>query len=445
MGDARTAALHALFRVAHQSAFAAAALQAEIRREGLDRRDAALATEIVYGALRVLPSLDDAIAPHLRSEIGQVDAFALAALRTGAYQLRHLRAPPFAAVDHAVAAVKRKRSKALAGFVNAVLRKVGKHRPEHPMSPTRIELPEWLSEELRASLGEDRARIFVEARPLPPPIGLRCRKDRSAILERLAEALPDAEFVGGAASPVAIRVRRAGDPSELPGFEVGDFVVQEQGAQLVGLSLGAVPGERVADACAGRGGKTALLADAVKSKGDGPDGAVVALELHESKLERLDTMLRRLGHDLVETRAADLTVGLAGLEDRFDRVLVDAPCSGVGTLHRRPELLLRTSEGTVQKSAALQKKILATAAGLVRPGGVLVYAVCSPLRAEGEEVVDAFGAAHRDFRLEPQPVGDIAPDPDGGLRIGPWIDECDGYQAFRFRRVTHRPLAHTVG
>ncbi len=426
---ARVVATRALLRVAEDGAWAAPVLDAELERAGADPRDAALATEILYGTLRSLTALDDAVSEHLARK-SKLDSVARASLRAGAYQLLHLGgAPPRAIVDDQVEIVRRARGERVAGFVNALLRKIARARPERPEPPREVALPAWLSAELVGSLGEERARAFGELRELPPPIGLRVvagRVERDALVADIESHAPRARARLGEASPLAVLVRRGGDPHALTGYAEGRFVVQEQGAQVVALLAGAAAGERVLDACAGRGQKTALLRERV-----GERGSVVAADLHEPKLERLAAEIARLGLGSVETRAIDLTVGAGGLEPVFDRVLVDAPCTGLGTLHRRPEILLRTGEADPARMAETQRAILRTAAGLVRPGGVLVYAVCSPLAEEGARVV----ASLPNLAVDPRPLaGDpVAADTDGFFRIGPWTDDCDAYQIARLR------------
>lgn len=453
--DARAIAIEVLRRVDQEEAWASRALDAELKRRGVSGRDAALCAEIVYGVLRTLPALDARIEARL-SRSGRVDALTRAALRVGVYQLQHLsRVPPHAAVNASVNAVREARGQRVAGFVNAVLRGLAKERPEHPVPPTRVALPAWFERALETSLGAERAAALIEARPLPPPLDLRVSagRDVTAVLTALGAGPasppsppePDAEAAGAetgqgghlferlGALPTALRARRVGDPRELAGFEHGDFVVQEIGSQLVGALVGAQPGERVADACSGRGGKTLQLAEAV-----GSAGHVSAIELHEARLEQIPSALRRVGCDTeVELVCANLEVGCAGLEGRFDRVLLDAPCTGAGTFHRRPELLLRLTPEDPARMGQLQARLLANAARLLRPGGVLVYAVCSPLVEEGAAV--ARGAEALGLRALPFEEGStVAADDDGAVRIGPWTNgvesSADAYQVFRFIR-----------
>lgn len=427
---ARRVATRVLVRVATEGAWATPSLDAEIVRAGLDRRDAALATEITYGALRVLPELDRALDAHL-TKPKKVDPYLRAALRAGAYQILHLRVPPHAAVSDAVSLVKRERGPRLAGVANAVLRKIAAARPEHPAPPERMEVPPWVAASNERALGGERAKLFLAARTLPPAIGLRAV--RSAAEEAAAAiraARPDAEVATSAIAPRAIVVRGAGDPRSLPGYAEGRLAVQELGSQLVVELTGANAGERIADLCAGHGTKSLALAERVES------GEIVSVDLYEEKLERAERERERLAIPArITTVALDLTVGTGGLGASFDRVLVDAPCTGLGTIHRRPELVLRLGPDDPARMAALQQSILRTAASLVRPGGVLVYAVCSPTQEEGSGVASALEAALPSLaRVRSLPADPIATDDDGIARVGPWNEGADAYQVVRWIR-----------
>jgi 16S rRNA (cytosine967-C5)-methyltransferase len=384
--SAREVATRVLFRVAEKGAWAAPALDAELSRAELDARDRGLATEIVYGALRSIGAIDAAVDAHLKRK-GGTDPIARAAMRVATYQILFLdRVPAHAAVDEAVTIVRRERSPKLAGFVNAILRKVAAGpRPERP---GELSVPAWFREELVKSLGRDGASAFLRERPIPPPIALRSRIDREVLRSRLESA---GVRVENGLAPASLLVYGAGDPRRLPGYTDGDFAVQEEGAQLVALEVGAKEGERIADLCSGHGGKTMLLAEAV-----GERGRIVAVDLHEPKLEALERERVRLGiAPVIETEAIDLTVGLGGLPPAsFDRVLVDAPCTGAGTIHRRPELLLRLERADAARLAAVQTSILERAIELAKPGGAIVYAVCSPFAAEGPGVVGPVASRH---------------------------------------------------
>lgn len=423
LNASRFVAVTVLERVIDKGAYASLTLDAELSRAHLNPRDAALATEIVYGTLRVLPALDAEIAALVTQDPARMDGFARAALRSAAYQLAHLgRLPTHSIVDETVTIVREKRGPRVAGFVNAVARKLAAQRVAAPEPARALVVPDWLRELLEKSLGAARASQFLEQRALPPPLCLRSESEaaRAALRERIQAAARAAEVADCLVSPLGISLRRAGAPRALPGYAAGEFSVQEEGSQLVGLALDVQPGERVADVCAGHGGKSTLFARLV-----GERGSVVAIDRDERKLERIAAELERLELPVarVATMALDLTVGTGGLGATFDRVLVDAPCTGLGTVHRRPELLLRLRGSDPARLAQLQLGILRRASGLVRPGGVLAYAVCSPSAAEGAGVADTFERHAPAFERLREPLSRAlpAPDADGMLRIGPWL------------------------
>jgi 16S rRNA (cytosine967-C5)-methyltransferase len=267
---------------------------------------------------------------------------------------------------------------------------------------------------LRASLGRTPA-VVLRANT--------ARVSRDDLVARLSAELPGAEVTAGARAPWAVRVVSGGDPTTWPGYAEGRFAVQEEGAQAVCLEAEVAPGMRVLDACAGVGGKGALLAMLLQGR-----GLLHSVDLHPEKLERLKATLAREGSDAGITRAAfaaDLSVGLGGLaaampEGGYDVAVVDAPCSGLGTLAHRPDLLLRLRDDAAWAAlAALQSTILARVAGCVRRGGALVYAVCTLTRAESDDVVDAFTASTSGWRVARRVV----------LRAD--VDGTDGFVVFR--------------
>jgi 16S rRNA (cytosine967-C5)-methyltransferase len=429
-------------RVTDGGAFASRALDAELKRAQLESRDAALATEIVYGTLRVLPALDRRITQVLTRADARMDSFARATLRTAAYQLDHLsRLPTHAIVDECVSQVRERRGPKLGGFVNAVLRKLAATRPQDPQPPTALVLPSWVEESLLAALGPERLARLLAQHASAPPLCLRAdRTPRAELQAQLIAAQPQASVLATSLSPLGLNLRRSGSPRALPGFKDGAFSVQEEGAQLIALAIAAQPGERIADVCAGHGGKTTLLARQV-----GKDGSLCAIDQDERKLHAIPDELKRIGLADVplELHPIDMGVGTGGLPAHFDRVLVDAPCTGLGTVLRRPELLLRLRPEDPARMSQLQLKILRSAAKLVRPGGLLAYAVCSPTREEGPAVASSFSAEHATFSCLMEPVSKLlpAPDSDGVLRIGPWLANAeensapDAYQLVVWRRL----------
>ena len=332
-----------------------------------------------------------------------------------------------------------KRGKRVAGFANAVLRKVAAERLEVPQPPSSVAVPPWLRDALESSIGAEHTEDLLRVGGEPPSIDMRVRTDidRDDLAESILAARPDAVVSRTELSARGLRVSGAGDLRALPGYDQGAFAAQEEGAQLVGSLLAAQPGERVLDACAGRGGKTAQLLEAV-----GESGSVVATDLHEHRLEQIPAELARLRLDptRLETACVDWTVGKGAVRGDFDRVLVDAPCTGLGTLRRRPEILLRCGPEDGARMGEIQRRALEQVASLVRPGGTLLYAVCSPLNEEGALVADSVDLPGFDLEAGcASQVKSLHFESGGHLGLGPWVQGAgpwaDAYQVYMWVNV----------
>lgn len=409
-------------RVQKDGAFAAAALAAELERHpDLDPRERALATELAYGTLRTRAALLTRLARFAPRGLDDLDALVLGHLLVAAYQLLLLeRVPAHAAVDSAVGSIRRTRNARLAGFGNAVLRKLAASGERLDRAEAVIESsPAWLVERIEASVGREEALALLGT-GLPSPVTLRVRS-------HTPDALSDLER--GRVSPLARRFPSGGDPRKHPGHASGEFVVQEEGSQAIALAVGARTGERVLDACAGRGQKTTLLAERV-----GPTGEVWAADAHPAKLRALERELARLSLPAVHTAAVDWTVGSGEVPHDFDRVLVDAPCTGTGTLARRPEIAFRLQPDDPARLSAVAESILRRAAQHARPAGRVFFSVCSVLREECEDLVGRVSDV-----LEPVPFDTLElpsvlrPD-STELRLLPLCHGTDGYFVASFVR-----------
>ncbi|MET0218661.1 MAG: RsmB/NOP family class I SAM-dependent RNA methyltransferase [Burkholderiales bacterium] len=295
----------------------------------------------------------------------------------------------------------------------------------------RADLPDWLVERLLASLGEEQLLAFARSLQQSAPLDLRVnlmRAKRDAVLARLARDGIEAEATPF--SPVGVRL--PGKPSihrhEL--FLSGAVEVQDEGSQLVGLLVAPRRRDLVVDFCAGAGGKTLLLGDLMQSH-----GRLYAFDTSEKRLANLKPRLARAGLSNVQPQliADEGDSRVRRLAGKVDRVLVDAPCSGLGTLRRSPDLKWRQTPGTTEEMKAKQASILAAAAQLVRPGGRLVYGTCSPLEEENEGIVESFLAAHPDFDLKPAESAlaqaKIPLDTGRYLKVSPQTHGCDGFFA----------------
>jgi len=445
----RALARSVLDRVEQSGAFANRALSAALdRAPTLSGAERGLATELVYGVLRRRARLDRALEAFAKSGLGGLEPGVRTALRVGAYQLLFLdRIPAYAAVDEAVEACKQLGGAGVGRLANALLRRVAdKGEPPLP-DPARdprghlVEaagLPAWLARLLLAELPTADALAFGDSVGAPAPLALRAnatRASRDAVLERLRAERPDAKLEASPVAPDALLARDLDAPAATAAFRDGLFAVEDTGAQVVVELCGARAGERILDACAGLGGKSAHLATLA-----GGGARVEALDVASGKLSEARETFARLGVRGVTTTVADLTRPLPDPSVRFDRVLLDAPCSGLGVLRRHPEALARRTAADLPRLAEQQRRMLDTLAPHVAPGGVLVYSVCTFERAECEDVVGTFLTAHVDFRLEAPPPSDRVPwarltDAAGQVRTWPHRDDADAFFAARLVRL----------
>jgi 16S rRNA (cytosine967-C5)-methyltransferase len=422
-GSARSVALEVVRRVTDQGAYSNLVLGALLDRSGLSVRDRALASELAYGTLRRAVPIDLALESLLRRGLAHTSPDARAALRLGAYQLLYMRIPSHAAVAETVEMV----GPGERGLVNAVLRRLSAHVPAPTPGSSdqavaaRTGLAAWAVRELRRLVG-DEVEEAAAALAAPGPLAVRANPCRASP-ERLEAALRDAGHRPdrGRLHPGSFRLPAGADPRSLPGFDQGWFAVQDEASAWVVDVLDPQPGERVLEACAGPGGKATDVACRA--------GSVVAADVTPSRLRLVRTNAARL-----RARALLLLqdAGAPGLRPGFDRVLVDAPCSGIGAARRRPELLWRPDRTELSRLARLQVRIAVGSASLLRPGGILVYSVCTFPRAETDAACDALLAKAPFLRPDPFPA------PDGGfaerVRLWPHRHGTDAMFVARFRR-----------
>jgi 16S rRNA (cytosine967-C5)-methyltransferase len=423
--DPRRIALRTIRRVAETGAYSSLTLAAELDRSNLDERDRQLAAELAYGTLRRVVTLDPFIEAAATRPLRRIDPPALALLRVGAYQLYFTRVPPHAAVSATVALADQRHR----GFVNAVLRKLSSRSLELPSGDrdedlaVRTGLSRWAVGELRLVLPAEEVEPAAEGLATRADLALRvnrCRTSAEEVREALALAGHDPR--PAAHRPDVLHVRAA-IPSRLPGFREGWFAVQDEASVLVAASVEAEPGERILDACAAPGGKTAFLACEVQ-----PGGVVVAADARPGRSRLVARTVGRMG---VPALVLAQDARAPALRGGFDAVLVDAPCSGLGVARRRPELLWRPQPSDLARLARLQVAILTGASDLVRKGGRLLYSVCTFPRAETEAAVRAFLAKRPDF----QPAEIPGPDgPASSHRLWPHRHGTDAMFLAGFRR-----------
>jgi 16S rRNA (cytosine967-C5)-methyltransferase len=437
---ARARAIAVLARVRATDAYLSAVLDAQLSESALDARDAGLVTELCYGTTRREMLLDRALALHSDRRLETLEDRVLCALRVGAYQMFFTRVPRRAAVAETVEALKELGLARAAGFANAVLRRTAELEAP-PLPPpddwaehlaVRESHPQWLVERWLRQLGAERAEAMLQADNAAAPLVLRAngaKLSRDALLAQLREAGLEAQPT--VCSPQGVVLTGAGSPEEIFGYREGLWQVQDEAAQLVGVYADLPAGARVLDACAAPGGKACHLAERCE---------VVAVDLHAHKLRKLAFQAERLGLSArIRAFAHDATQPFPAEVGPVDAVLLDAPCTGLGTLRRHPELRYRRRPEDVARLAELQAHLLERCASQVPPGGLLVYAVCSPEPEEGTEQIRRFLEAHPDFALDP-PAAEGAtrtsalPLDAGCLVTLPGREGWDGFFAARLRR-----------
>ncbi|MDQ7010540.1 MAG: transcription antitermination factor NusB [Mariprofundaceae bacterium] len=370
-------------------------LDAALSTHAPDARDRRFLHELVYGVLRRYFSLEADFSRYLQQK---PDEFARLALFIGTYQLRHMRVPAHAAVGETVAAVKPRDPKA-SGMVNAVLRKVSTNEPPARLKPhQRAELPKWLYAAWRDAFGADAVQQFCALAATQPPLCVAVFEDRETWMDQLREA--GVEVRAGELSPHAVLLPVGTDVTGLPGFNAGAFTVMDQAAQaaVTALEISKQDGVML-DVCAAPGGKTALLSHRF------PDARIMAVELNVKRIPRLKENLARLhcqNAGLLQTDGRTLPIPDAAV----DGILLDAPCSASGVLRRHPDAKFLHDRTDVDRHAALQKTMLAEAMRVLRPGGCLVYAVCSIHPEENEQVVEGLAGVESMQRLYPDKTHD---------------------------------------
>jgi 16S rRNA (cytosine967-C5)-methyltransferase len=423
---ARSVALEAVRRVVDEGAYSNRVIPALLERSGLDRRDRAFAAELAYGTLRRLVPIDHAIETRANRPVARISPTARHAIRLGVYQLLFAGVAHHAAVGETVGLTSARER----GFANAVLRRIAEKPPASPSGQedadvaVRTGLAPWAIRELRHLVGTDTERAasaLAERGPLCVRVNT-CAGDRDAFLEALA---------GAGIEPHPARldpdcfVIDAGDPRSIPGWADGRFAVQDEASAFVVRTLDPHPGERVLDACAAPGGKSVFAGCLTE-----PGGMVVAADVGPARLGLVARQARRLG---VPAALVAMDATAPAVRGPYDRVLDDAPSSGIGSARRRPELLWKVPKDGLSRLARRQVAIASATAELLRPGGRLVYSVCTFPRAETDAACDAI-LRHRP-ELRPIPT----PGPDGPAhrhRLWPHVHGSDGMFVAAFERVS---------
>ena len=439
--DAREAAMLALNACQRQGGWSDGALKKQLAAAELSGRDAALATQLCFGVLQNQMLLDFYLSKFSNIPLKRMEGKVVQTLRLGAYQMLFLtRIPHSAAVNSAVTLVKTHcKNPRAAGMVNGILRSMERSLQNMPVIPqgdpvaylsTLYSHPEWLVKEFILSLGEEETAQLLAADNSQPPTAVMVNTTRTTAEE--LKAMLEADHVEAEPHPWlenCLLLHRTGDLERLEAFQQGLFYVQDPASRLSVLAAGAKPGMKVLDCCAAPGGKSFAAAIAMENQGE-----IVSCDLHPHKKKLIQAGADRLGLTIISPKTADGKVFRPEWENAFDLVLVDAPCSGLGVIRKKPDIRYK-DPAPLADLPAVQLDILRNAARYVRPGGTLMYSTCTLLYRENGEVVETFLAENNSYKAEafplPGPVGLVQ---GGSVTLWPHRHGTDGFFISKMRR-----------
>lgn len=407
MDVARETALKILVEVNEKGAYSNIALNKTFSSAELRNIDKAFVTELVYGTVKWKLSLDRIIASYSNIKMEKLSPWILNILRLGTYQLIHMtKVPQSAACNVSVELAGRYGHKASAGFVNAVLRNIARNngaielpsREEDPAGyfAVKYSYPKWLTAKFTGLFGEEFTENLLDAGNSVPELTVRTNTLKispAELVKRLSEE--GAEAIPGRYSQEAVILKSPVSVASLASFKEGLFQIQDESSMLPAAVLAPKPGDRVLDACSAPGGKTTHAAQLMKNT-----GTVLARDIHEHKLKLIEDAAKRLGINIVKCELHDAAILDHADENAFDGVLLDAPCTGLGIIRRKPDIKWARETKDIESITSLQKKLLQTVSQCVKPGGVLVYSTCTILPEENDEVVAAFLDGNKDFSAD---------------------------------------------
>ncbi|MCM3034676.1 16S rRNA (cytosine(967)-C(5))-methyltransferase RsmB [Bacillus pumilus] len=434
--NVREVALDALIKLEQNQAYSNLLLQSVMKDKDLADQDKPLLTELVYGTLQNKLALDYMLAPFVKKP-QKVAPWVMQLLRMSLYQMVYLeKIPDRAAIHEAVELTKKRGHKGISSLVNGVLRSVQREGVpafddiKDPVKRLSIETshPLWLVQEWVQSYGFEATESMCHIHLVPPKQTLRVNRiktDRAALKQKLLDAGIETEL--GDLSEDALKLMK-GSIVSTPSFQEGYVTIQDESSMLVARVLDPQPGETVLDACAAPGGKSTHIAERMND-----EGQIVSLDLHEHKVKLIKQAAKRLNLTQIEAKALDARKAKDDYsEASFDRILIDAPCSGFGVIRRKPDMKYTKSPEDSARLATIQQAILKETAPLLKPGGTLVYSTCTMDPTENQQVIHAFLQEHQDFEPDlslnerlPEQVAPFVQ--NGSVQILPHYFGTDGF------------------
>lgn len=392
MKNARQKALEILYSVEFEGAYSNLAIKSGLKDSELDMRDRGLVTQLVYGTVSKKIALDAIIRKYSSVKIKKLSKYVLLILRLGLYQIFYCdKIPSSAAVNECVKLAKKYAGRS-SGFINGVLRSAERGGYEFKNVPEELSYPDWLWQMWSRDLGEEKAKSIMEALGETPLMNVRVNTLRCS-REELKEYLVNEGVLVEEDSLYENALLVKGlDVQNSDSYKRGLFTVQDTAAQCAAWVLSPKPGDMVLDLCAAPGGKTTHMAELM-----GNEGKILAFDIHEHKTQLIDSVAKRLGIDIIETECFDATEYREDLAGKFDRVLADVPCSGLGIIRRKPEIKYNAAFG--EDLYSIQEKILEQGAKYLKPGGTLVYSTCTLNKYENELRIKEFLENHPEFSV----------------------------------------------
>lgn len=401
----REVALKVLYKIDREDAYSNIALDEEIKnnRNNLNERDIGLISEIVYGTTTWRLTLDEIIKKYSNIKIKKISTWILNILRIGIYQIVFLdKIPKSAAVNESVNLAKRYGHRSSSNFVNAILRKVDKKDYEdfftikddiERISKT-TSMPLWIINELLKENSIDKVNEICQSSNERPKICIRVNKLKSTkeeIMLKLKEK--NIETVNGLLNDFLI-LSNAKNLEKIEEFKEGKFTVQDEAAGLIPLFLEPKENENILDACSSPGGKTTYMAEMMNNKGN-----IEAWDIHNHRVKLVQKTAERLGIDIIHAKINDATIYNERYRERFDKILLDVPCLGIGVLKRKPDIKWKRKREDVEEITKIQEKILETCSKYLKKGGEIVYSTCSILKEENEGIIEKFIEKNKEFEI----------------------------------------------
>ena len=413
----REIALKIVYKIDKEDAYSNIELNEQIKqnRKNLTEKDIGLISEIVYGVTTWRLTLDEIIKKYSKIKIKKISPWILNILRMGIYQIIFLdKIPKSAAVNESVNLAKRYGHASSSNFVNAILRKIEKNDYEEffkieddieRISKT-TSMPKWIVEELMKSNDEKEVEQICKNSNIKPKVTIRVNTlkiNKQELIERLKEKNTECKETAEKLDDFLI-LEKVKNIENVEEFKQGYFTIQDISAGQTAKILNPQPGELVLDACSAPGGKTTYIAELMKNK-----GKIEAWDIHEHRTKLVEQNAQRLGINIIETKVKDASLYDESLKEKFDKILLDVPCLGIGVIKRKPDIKWQRKPEDIEKITEIQKKILNNCSKYLKNNGTIVYSTCSILKDENEEVVNEFLKENSEYYIKPEETRNILP------------------------------------